>query len=71
MIEEAEARGEIRPGMTVVEYTAGSTGSSLALICAVKGFVRGGDLGRVSEERLKTMQAFGAHSASSPATTET
>src|SRR5437870_11158166 len=37
MIEEAEARGDLRPGMTVVEYTGGSTGSSLAFICAVKG----------------------------------
>jgi len=38
MIEEAEARGDLRPGMTVVEYTGGSTGSSLAFICAVKGY---------------------------------
>src|SRR5881397_4006293 len=38
MIEEAEARGTLRPGMTVVEYTGGSTGSSLAFVCAVKGY---------------------------------
>ena len=38
MIEEAGARGELRPGMTVVEYAGGSTGSSLALVCAVKGY---------------------------------
>ena len=38
MIEEAEARGELRPGMTVVEYTGGSTGSSLAFVCAAKGY---------------------------------
>ena len=38
MIEEAEARGDLRPGMTVVEYTGGSTGSSLAFVCAVKGY---------------------------------
>lgn len=38
MIEGAEARGELRPGMTVVEYTGGSTGSSLAFVCAVKGY---------------------------------
>jgi cysteine synthase len=38
MIEEAETRGDLRPGMTVVEYTGGSTGSSLAFICAVKGY---------------------------------
>src|SRR5216683_3219560 len=38
MIEEAEARGQLRAGMTVVEYTGGSTGSSLAFVCAVKGY---------------------------------
>jgi cysteine synthase len=38
MIEEAEKRGDLRPGMTVVEYTGGSTGSSLAFVCAVKGY---------------------------------
>lgn len=62
MIEEAESRGELRPGMTVVEYTAGSTGSSLALICAVKGYrfeVVTSDA--FSNEKLKTMEALGAH----------
>ncbi len=34
MIEEAEKRGDLRPGMRVVEYTGGSTGSSLAMVCA-------------------------------------
>src|SRR6476469_6897337 len=38
MIEEAERRGDLRPGMTVVEYTGGSTGSALAFVCAVKGY---------------------------------
>ena len=38
MIEEAEKRGDLRPGMTVVEYTGGSTGSSLAFVCAAKGY---------------------------------
>src|SRR4051794_29529694 len=38
MIEEAEKRGDLRPGMIVVEYTGGSTGSSLAFICALKGY---------------------------------
>lgn len=62
MIEEAEKRGALRPGMTVVEYTGGSTGSSLALICAVKGYpfnVVSSDA--FSEEKLRTMQAFGAN----------
>ena len=38
MIEGAEQRGDLQSGMTVVEYTGGSTGSSLAFICAVKGY---------------------------------
>ena len=38
MIERAEQRGALRPGMTVVEYTGGSTGISLAFVCAVKGY---------------------------------
>ena len=61
MIEEAEARGDLRPGMTVVEYTGGSTGSSLAFVCAVKGYtfkVVSSDA--FSNEKLKTMRAFGA-----------
>jgi cysteine synthase A len=61
MIEEAEARGELRPGMTVVEYTGGSTGSSLALVCAVKGYpfkVVSSDA--FAREKLQTMRAFGA-----------
>ncbi len=38
MIEGAEERGDLRPGDTVVEYTGGSTGSSLAMVCAIKGY---------------------------------
>jgi Pyridoxal-phosphate dependent enzyme len=38
MIEGAERRGELRPGMSVVEFTGGSTGSSLAFVCTVKGY---------------------------------
>ena len=38
MIAAAEADGRLKPGGTVVEYTGGSTGSSLALICAAKGY---------------------------------
>ncbi len=61
MVEEAERRGDLRRGMTVVEYTGGSTGSSLAYVCAVKGYkfkVVSSDA--VAEEKLKTMVAFGA-----------
>ncbi len=61
MIEEAEARGDLKPGMTVLEYTGGSTGSSLAFVCAVKGYrfkVVSSDA--FAQEKLQTMRAFGA-----------
>ena len=61
MIEGAEARGDLKPGMKVVEFTGGSTGSSLAFICAVKGYefhVISSDA--FSKEKLDTMKAFGA-----------
>ncbi len=38
MIEAAERDGRLKPGGAVVEYTGGSTGTSLALVCAVKGY---------------------------------
>ena len=61
MIEEAERRGDLRPGMTVVEYTGGSTGSSLAFVCAVKGYrFHVVSSNAYAPEKLKTMLAFGA-----------
>ena len=38
MTEAAEANGRLRPGQPVVEYTGGSTGVSLAMVCVVKGY---------------------------------
>lgn len=62
MIEGAEKRGQLKPGGTVVEYTGGSTGGSLAMVCATKGykahFVSSEAFAR---EKLQTMRAFGAH----------
>ena len=61
MIEEAEKRGDLRPGMTVIEYTGGSTGSSLAFVCAAKGYafhVVSSDA--FAPAKLRTMEAFGA-----------
>ena len=61
MIEAAEARGHLRPGMTVVEYTGGSTGSSLAFVCAVKGYrFKAVSSDAFATEKLQTMRAFGA-----------
>jgi cysteine synthase A len=61
IVEGAERRGELRPGRRLVEFTGGSTGSSLAFVCAVKGY----PLSLVSSdafssEKLRTMRAFGA-----------
>jgi cysteine synthase A len=61
MIEEAEVRGDLRAGMTVVEYTGGSTGTSLAFICAVKGYpFRAVTSDAFAREKLQSMRAFGA-----------
>ena len=61
MIEEAEKRGTLRPGMTVVEFTGGSTGSSLAFVCAVKGYpLKLVCSDAFAQEKLRTMAAFGA-----------
>jgi cysteine synthase A len=61
MIEGAEARGVLRPGMRVIEYTGGSTGSSLAMVCAVKGYKFVPLCSDAfAREKIQTMQAFGA-----------
>src|SRR6476646_4330482 len=61
MIEGAERDGRLQPGQTVVEYTGGSTGTSLGLVCAVKGYpLRIVTSDAFAEEKLKTMLVFGA-----------
>lgn len=61
IIEGAEARGDLRPGMTVVEVTGGSTGSSLAFVCAQRGYpLKVVTSDAFAEEKLRTMAAFGA-----------
>ena len=61
MIEGAEARGALRRGMRVVEYTGGSTGSSLAMVCAVKGYAFAPlSSDAFAREKIQTMEAFGA-----------
>jgi len=62
MIEGAERRGELKPGGTVVEYTGGSTGSSLAMICAARGYkAHFVSSDAFAEEKLRTIRAFGAN----------
>ena len=61
MIEGAERRGALRPGMRVVEYTGGSTGSSLAMVCAMKGYpFEPLSSDAFAVEKIRTMEAFGA-----------
>ena len=61
MIEAAERDGRLKPGAPVVEYTGGSTGVSLAMVCAVKGYplhIVSSDA--FSIEKRRHMQALGA-----------
>jgi cysteine synthase len=61
MIEGAERSGRLRPGQTVVEYTGGSTGSSLALVCSIKGYpLRIVSSDAFAAEKIRTMRALGA-----------
>lgn len=61
MIRAAEADGRLRPGGTVVEYTAGTTGISLALVCAARGYrLKVVFSDAFSEEKGRTMRALGA-----------
>lgn len=61
MVERAERDGRLRPGDTVVEYTGGSTGASLALICAAKGYrIQIVTSNAFSEDKLRQMEALGA-----------
>lgn len=61
MVEGAERDGLLRPGTTVVEYTGGSTGPALALVCRARGYrARIVIADCFSEERLRLMRALGA-----------
>jgi cysteine synthase A len=61
VIERAEADGRLKPGYTVIEYTGGSTGASLALVCAAKGHrIHIVSSDAFAREKLDQMRAYGA-----------
>src|SRR5574340_711086 len=61
MIERAEARGEIKPGDTLIEATSGNTGIALAMAAAMRGYRMILIMPEhLSIERRQTMRAFGA-----------
>jgi len=61
MISQREAEGRLKPGDTIVEYTGGSTGTSLALVCAARGYrLQIVTSDAFSKEKLDHMAALGA-----------
>ena len=68
IIEDAERRGELKPGQTVVEATSGNTGIALAMVCAAKGYPFVAVMVETfSVERRKIMRQFGAKVILTPA----
>jgi len=68
VIEEAERRGELKPGQTIVEATSGNTGIGLAMVCAQKGYPLVITMAEnFSVERRKLMRFLGAKVVLTPA----
>ena len=68
VIEDAERRGELKPGQTVIEATSGNTGIALAMVCAVKGYPFVAVMSdSFSIERRKLMRILGAKVILTPA----
>jgi cysteine synthase A len=68
IIDDAERRGTLKPGQTVVEATSGNTGIALAMVCAVRGYPFVATMAEsFSVERRKIMRALGAKVILTPA----
>src|SRR6201997_4439942 len=70
LIEDAEAKGAIRPGQTILEPTSGNTGISLAMICSRKGYrLKVVMPDNVTPERTQLLKMYGAEIVYSPGET--
>lgn len=68
MVDEAEKRGEIKPGDTIVEATSGNTGIALAMVCAARGYKHVSVMpDSFSMERRMMIKAYGAELVLTPA----
>ena len=71
IIEEAEKRGELKPGGTIIEATSGNTGMGLALIAAVKGYKSIFVMpDKMSLEKIQALRAFGSKVVVTPTNVE-
>lgn len=68
MVKKAEKKGELNPGMKIIEVTSGNTGISFAMIAAARGYKFTAVMPEnMSQERIKMMKAFGAEVILTPA----
>jgi len=71
LIEDAEKKGQIKPGGTIVEGTSGNTGVGLAIAAAIKGYKCVFVLpDKMSQEKIKNLRAFGAKVVVTPTAVE-
>jgi len=71
MVEEAERKGKLKPGSTIVEATSGNTGFSLAMVCALKGYKCVLTVtSKSSKEKVYLLRALGAEVVVCPADAE-
>src|SRR5437016_5882365 len=67
MIEDAEAKGTLKPGGTIIEPTSGNTGLGLAMVAAIKGYRAVFTMpDKMSREKIDLLKAFGARVVVTP-----